>query len=518
MSIIPARGISDTFFNVKRYGAAGDGVKDDTVAIQSAINVASAAGGGTVYLPSGTYIAGMLQLKSSVLVVGAGKNLTIVRLPNNAATRSINGSIADANGNYGLSVFSTILSHDKPLTSSRSTDPNNAQYLVTYCGVLDMTIDGNWAGQTSFNLSTGNWAALTSCITFANVGFGRIERCRCINGAGYPIEIGYTNQGGSDFCKIIDNEVLSYNPAGVGIAMITGKFNEFRGNYVDSSGVAAFDCEPNILNEQAYGWRLVGNKLDGAVYVQGSGGNQKDVVIDDNVITITGSNNVPAIRLNHDTTSGARISNNRMYGNGQPNNMAVACLQGSQDVAAPRKVIHNTATGFTWLWATVDGTGAVAAAPQYRIRLDGNVYSGKNGIYISIPFDVQVTDNVLTLSGGGNLYSAVVVNIGNHSTYSMQGNIVLKDNILHGSGVTTQFQTQDDGSWTDTTWTPDFLALLDNIWDVAGNAANPIVLTRSFRARGNAFRQTPFPISITGTTRYVLAGNIYINGSTVVTD
>jgi hypothetical protein len=43
------------WFNVKDYGAVGDGTTDDYAAINAVINAAYAAGGGTVYFPPGTY-------------------------------------------------------------------------------------------------------------------------------------------------------------------------------------------------------------------------------------------------------------------------------------------------------------------------------------------------------------------------------------------------------------------------------------------------------------------------------
>lgn len=42
------------YFNVKDFEATGDGKNIDSEAINKAIDAASAAGGGTVYVPAGT--------------------------------------------------------------------------------------------------------------------------------------------------------------------------------------------------------------------------------------------------------------------------------------------------------------------------------------------------------------------------------------------------------------------------------------------------------------------------------
>ncbi len=52
--------------DVRRYGAAGDGVRMDTAAIQSAIEHCARSGGGTALLPAGTYLSGTIVLKANV--------------------------------------------------------------------------------------------------------------------------------------------------------------------------------------------------------------------------------------------------------------------------------------------------------------------------------------------------------------------------------------------------------------------------------------------------------------------
>jgi polygalacturonase len=53
-------------FDVKTFGAKGDGKTADREAINKAIDRAAAAGGGTVYFPAGTYLTGSIRLKSNI--------------------------------------------------------------------------------------------------------------------------------------------------------------------------------------------------------------------------------------------------------------------------------------------------------------------------------------------------------------------------------------------------------------------------------------------------------------------
>ena len=63
-------------YDVRDYGARGDGVTKDTAAIQAAIDAAEASGGGTVEIPAGKYLTGSIYLKDNIdFHVGAGAEL-----------------------------------------------------------------------------------------------------------------------------------------------------------------------------------------------------------------------------------------------------------------------------------------------------------------------------------------------------------------------------------------------------------------------------------------------------------
>src|SRR5450759_5854806 len=72
-------------FDVKTFGAKGDGKTPDRDSINKAIDAAAAAGGGTVYFPAGTYLTGSIRLRSNIAlqldsgcVIKASKNTSTI--------------------------------------------------------------------------------------------------------------------------------------------------------------------------------------------------------------------------------------------------------------------------------------------------------------------------------------------------------------------------------------------------------------------------------------------------------
>lgn len=71
--------LADIATSVKKFGAKGDGVTDDSQAILNAINSLGTIG-GVVYFPSGTYVTGQIKVPPRVKLQGAGELVTTIQL------------------------------------------------------------------------------------------------------------------------------------------------------------------------------------------------------------------------------------------------------------------------------------------------------------------------------------------------------------------------------------------------------------------------------------------------------
>lgn len=96
-----------TEYDVREFGAVGDGKTNDAMAIQAAIDACAAAGGGRVLVPSGAvYRAGSIVLKSNV-------DLHVER----GATLQASGDWDDITERLTVSALSSGVVHDKTLES-----------------------------------------------------------------------------------------------------------------------------------------------------------------------------------------------------------------------------------------------------------------------------------------------------------------------------------------------------------------------------------------------------------------
>ncbi|RON42094.1 M10 family metallopeptidase C-terminal domain-containing protein [Pseudomonas brassicacearum] len=246
-------------FNVQNFGAKGDGITDDTAAIQSAIDAAAAAGGGQVYMPTGTYIVsggeepsdGCLMLKSNVYLYGDGMGATTVKVADGSDTK-ITGVIRSA---YGEET------HD--------------------FGVSNLTIDGNRDHTT-----------------------GKIDGW--FNGY-IPGEAGYDSNVTLDSVEIKDCSGYGFDPHEQTVNMVI-KNSVSHGNGLDGF-VADFLSDSTFENNVAYdndrhGFNVVTSTHDFTMtnnVAYNNGGN--------GIVVQRGSENIPS-------PSNITITGGEVYGNG----------------------------------------------------------------------------------------------------------------------------------------------------------------------------------------------------------
>lgn len=130
-----------TVFNACSFGATGDGTTDDRSAIQSALDAASASGGGVVHLPAGTYlIKAPLFIGANTTLQGAGMGVSTITKPAtvktlltaNASATATSVTVTDSTGFVagGAIHLSDTTSYEWLSTQGRIT--NVAGNVITF--------------------------------------------------------------------------------------------------------------------------------------------------------------------------------------------------------------------------------------------------------------------------------------------------------------------------------------------------------------------------------------------------
>jgi len=157
-------------FDIRRYGAKGDGRTLDTAAIQRAINAASAAGGGTVYFPRGRFLSFSLHLRSHVtLMLSSGAVLIAADPARHRGRYDLpEPNPWDAYQDFGHSYFRNSLMWGENIEDIAIVGPG----LIDGEGLTNFSPSAPWSVGVGRNLPPG--AALDAAIAEHKLQVGKM--------------------------------------------------------------------------------------------------------------------------------------------------------------------------------------------------------------------------------------------------------------------------------------------------------------------------------------------------------
>ncbi len=232
------------FLDVRQYGATGDGVTDDTAAIQAAINAASAGGGGIVWLPTGTYlISDQLVTYANVVLAGVHWAAVTIQLANGfpLAKYAITNHASTVGSGNDVGIVLSHITFDLNAAGQSGAGQNAA------CPAFSLTTDLLWDNVHVINPydfaglingTPGSFAAnirpvMRDCVIegatqatnndlfdFGNSTDGRVESCTFDGGNGFSSA--WTNHCVYDKCTFANMGTASApQAAGMGLEGVT---------------------------------------------------------------------------------------------------------------------------------------------------------------------------------------------------------------------------------------------------------------------------------------------------------
>ena len=354
--------------SVQDFGAKGDGVTDDTAAIQFAI---TAAYGGSLEIPEGVYLVTALSITDSIHIYGEG---TVRQKPNSGTSAMI------------------VLS---------GTSKN-----FSFSGI---TVDGNQQNQAVKNGRSIDYAAVG---TAAAVSSLIVDGCTFINGCSVDIYIrNDSSRTTRELVQITRNKFLAgYEASGAESAsyvVIASPVSYLIAhNVVDTLGTPSAKGRSGFVVQDGYSQAstdrprgvIASNVFEGV----GRGGPDPLGCID--LYTYAETVTVAANSINRCYGRGIAVKadakNVTIFGN------TVEGVAGLMSVAPDGAIICNSS-----VIAVAGGTIAIAINSVYNSASDGIVITGRDSTNTYFATSVAVTGNTVATCTGNGIYATDIDDI-----------------------------------------------------------------------------------------------------------
>ena len=218
------------------YGAKGDGIADDTAAIQAAFTAKDAAGGGVIFLPVGQYKVTSVVTTGSAPFEMRGCGFRVLTSSPGSWATNVEGSVIICSGAGGLSV---------------TTDSMNGARFCNFAlvgggsgtGLLLQDPGPDSAVCEIDKVLAANWGIGVALNNFEDAVLNQLWVWSCVTG----LQLGRVTVGGVyAYCTDVRIRDININSCGKGVVVLGAQHVDIKGGVAQGCTSGGISLEPEL--------------------------------------------------------------------------------------------------------------------------------------------------------------------------------------------------------------------------------------------------------------------------------